>query len=185
MGWYSRQELLTLGFRGIGSNVKVSTGSRLYRPERITIGDNSRVDDQTMITPGPSGSVTLGRNVYIGPACIIESPEDAVFEDFCTLAGRVTVYGATDDYLGESLTNPTVPLELRGLRHARIKIGRHAILGAHTVVLPGGELGEGTAVGAMSLVDKPLLDFGVYAGIPVRWVKERSRKLLALEDQLD
>lgn len=181
MAWRTRDELLDLGFRHIGEGVRVSTGATFYRPENMSIGDHSRIDDQAMLTAGPEGSIDIGHHVYIGPACIIESPLRATFGDFSTLAGRVTIYGASDDYLGSTLTNPTVPPELRGLQNSPIRIGRHAIVGAHSVVLPGGDVGEGVAVGAMSLVNRPLDPFGVYVGTPVRRLRDRSRHVLELE----
>jgi acetyltransferase-like isoleucine patch superfamily enzyme len=177
--------LLDLGFEHVGQDVRVSTGAIIYRPENIRLSDFSRIDDQVMLTPGPDGNIDVGRHVYIGPACIIESPEETTLGDFATLAGRVTVYGATDDYLGAKLTNPTVPAHLRGLTKASIHIGRHAIVGTNSVILPGAVLPEGCAVGALSLVNSPLEPFAVYVGIPVRKIMERSREVLDLEQQVD
>lgn len=184
MGWFTREELLDMGMRHVGRDVRVSTGTRLYRPENMAIGDFSRIDDGAMLTAGPSGSIAIGSYVYVGPCCIVESPQDATFGDFSTLAARVTIYGASDNYGGEFLTNPTVPPELRDEITTPIHVGRHAILGTGSVVLPGGHIGEGTAVGAMSLVNRPLGSFGVYVGIPVRKIRERSREFLDLEPPL-
>jgi acetyltransferase-like isoleucine patch superfamily enzyme len=181
MGWHTDDELRALGIRSLGKGVRVSTDAKLYRPELISIGDFSRIDDGSMLTPGPDGSITLGRNVYIGPCCIIESPEDATFGDFSTLAARVTIYGATDNYLGDYLTNPTVPADRRGLTTSPVKVGRHAIIGTHSVVLPGAHIGEGAAVGAMTLVNRSLEAFGVYVGTPARRIRDRSRRVLDLE----
>jgi len=185
MGWHTADDLRSMGFRSVGTDVRVSTGAQIYRPENISLGDRCRVDDGVMLTPGPDGSITLGAHVYIGGHCIIESPEDATFGDFSTLAARVTVYGASDNYGGDFLTNPTVPPHLRDEQTAPIRVGRHAIIGTHSVLLPGGHVGEGCAVGAMSLVNRPLDDFGVYVGVPARKVRERSRRVLELEAQID
>jgi serine acetyltransferase len=38
------------------------------------------------------------------------------------------------------------------------------------------------AVGAMSLVKEELLPFKIYAGIPVKCMKERSKKMLTLHE---
>ena len=56
-----------------------------------------------------------------------------------------------------------------------------AIIGAGTVVLPGVEIGEGTAVGAQGLVTRSLEPWGVYAGCPVRRLKDRPQDLLEQE----
>jgi acetyltransferase-like isoleucine patch superfamily enzyme len=138
-----------------------------------------------MLTPGPGGAIHLGRYVYLGPYCIVESPETAFFGDFSTLAARVTVYGASDDYSGGHLTNPTVPPEHRKVQSTPIHVGRHSIVGTHSVVLPGASIAEGCAVGAMTLVDRPLDAFGVYVGTPARRIRDRSRQFLEREAAMD
>ena len=39
---------------------------------------------------------------------------------------------------------------------APVKLGKHVIVGSGSVVLPGAELGEGVAVGAISFVSRSL-----------------------------
>jgi len=51
-------------------------------------------------------------------------------------------------------------------------------------VLPGCDIGEGTTVGALSLVKASLAEWGIYAGVPARRLRDRSRDLLALEREL-
>jgi galactoside O-acetyltransferase len=49
------------------------------------------------------------------------------------------------------------------------------------VILPGVTLEDGVAIGALSLVTKNCEAFSVYAGNPVRRIKDRKRDLLELE----
>lgn len=70
---------------------------------------------------------------------------------------------------------------MRKITKAPVEIGRYAVLGTGAVVLPGGSLGEGSVVGALSLVTKPLEPWGVYFGIPVKRLKGRARGPLAFE----
>ena len=60
-------------------------------------------------------------------------------------------------------------------------IGRHVVVGAGSVILPGCSIGEGTTVGALSLVNRPLDPWMIYVGAPVRALRERCRDLLQLE----
>jgi acetyltransferase-like isoleucine patch superfamily enzyme len=96
----------------------------------------------------------------------------------------VSIYSSTDDYSGDTLTNPTVPDELTGVTSAPVTVGRHAIVGAGAVILPGVTIGTGTAVGALSLVRRDVADFTVVGGVPARILGERSRRLLELEQRL-
>jgi len=49
--------------------------------------------------------------------------------------------------------------------------------------LPGVVVEEGCAVGAMALITRSTQPWGIYAGVPAVWLKERSRDLLKLEEQ--
>jgi galactoside O-acetyltransferase len=60
-------------------------------------------------------------------------------------------------------------------------IGRYAVVGSGSVLLPGTSLGEGSVVGALSLVTKPLEPWGVYSGVPAKRLKNRSREMLKME----
>ena len=65
-----------------------------------------------------------------------------------------------------------------------VTLKRHVIIGANSVILPNLTIGEGTSVGALSLVTKDLDPWGIYAGIPVRRLKDRKRDLLEIENRL-
>jgi acetyltransferase-like isoleucine patch superfamily enzyme len=82
------------------------------------------------------------------------------------------------------MTNPTVPEELAGVTSAPVTVGRHAIIGAAAVILPGVTIGTGAAVGAQSLVRRDVADFTIVGGVPARILGERSRRLLELEQRL-
>ncbi|MFN7390705.1 acyltransferase [Brevundimonas sp.] len=184
MAWLSESEMRGMGFRRLGDGVRISDGAKIYRPENISIGDHCRIDDFAILTPAREGHLELGSRVHISAYCMIEAPVSVVFEDFSGLAGRVSVYGSSDDYLGRYLTNPCVPMRYRKVSTAPIRFGRHAIIGASSVILPGAQIGEGCAVGALSLVSGTLQPWGVYVGSPARRRAERSRDLLELERAL-
>lgn len=120
-----------------------------------------------------SASPCVGRTTSVAFCC-----------PFSGLAARVTVYGSTDDYGGDFLTNPSVPYILRRVHKADVTFGRHSVVGAGSVILPGAEIGEGCAIGSMSLVKGTLEPFGVYAGVPATRIRDRSMKLLELEKTL-
>lgn len=96
----------------------------------------------------------------------------------------MTIYSGSDDYSGKSLTNPTVPKEFLNVTVKPVSIGRHVIIGAGSVVLPGVTIGEGASVGALSLVTKSLEEWGVYMGAPAKRLKRRRMELLEQEKRL-
>ena len=65
MSYYSKDELKKIGFKSIGKNVKISTKTSIYEPEKMEIGDNSRIDDFCLL----SGKISIGKFVHIVPYC--------------------------------------------------------------------------------------------------------------------
>ena len=45
MASYTKDELLAMGFRSVGEDVRVSTRASIYSPELISIGNHVRIDD--------------------------------------------------------------------------------------------------------------------------------------------
>jgi len=168
-----------MGFKSLGENVLISDRAAIYGAERMEIGDNVRIDDFTVI----SGKVVIGCNVHVSVFCNVAGGTAGVtLDDFSGLSPGCQVFSESDDYSGNALTNPTVPSEFRRETRAAVTLGRHCIVGAGSMVLPGVSLAEGCSVGAMSMVARSTEPWGVYAGVPARRIKERSRDLLLLED---
>jgi galactoside O-acetyltransferase len=95
------------------------------------------------------------------------------------------VFTGNDDYGGSCLTGPTVPAPFRIPVRSRVHIGKHVVVGANSVILPGVVLGEGVVVGAQSLVKESCEPWTVYAGTPARAIRPRPKeKILELEAAL-
>ena len=178
MGYLSTEKLIALGLKSLGEKVMISDKASIHDPADIEIGDYSRIDDFCVI----SGKVTLGRNVTLTVFCNIAGGELGVtLQDFSSLGYGCQVFSQSDDYLGYSLTNPTVPDKYKKEKKAAVLIMRHSIVGACSVIFPGVTLEEGTAVGAMSLVTKSTEPWSVYYGIPAKRQRSRNRHLLEME----
>lgn len=181
MAYLTKAKLKKMGFKKLGSNVRISDKASIYNCDRIEIGDNSRIDDFCVI----SGRVVIGKHVHIAPLCLIAGGLNGVFlADFCGLSYRVQVFSQSDDYSGETLTNPTVPAKYKNETKTSVTIGRHVIIGANAIVLPGVHVMDGCAISAMTLINKNTSPWGIYAGIPGRRLKDRKMDLLELEAQL-
>ncbi len=105
-------------------------------------------------------------------------------EDFSTLSPGIRLFTLNDDYSGQKLTNPLLPSEYVGGACGMVTLKKHVIVGANAVILPNLTIGEGTSVGALSLVTKDLDPWGTYTGIPVRRLKDRKKDLLEIEKRL-
>ncbi len=181
--FYAGSELRALGLKDYGERVRLSRKASLYGAAGIVLGSDARIDDFCVLSAG-AGGIAIGSFVHMAVYSSLIGQGAIRIGDFSTTSGRVSVYSSNDDYSGARMTNPTVPPEFTGVTHADVEIGRHVVIGAGSVVLPGAVLEEGVAVGALSLVKGRCEAFGVYVGTPARRIKERRRDLLALEDRL-
>ena len=96
---------------------------------------------------------------------------------------REVIYSTNDDYSGEVMTGPTLPAEFTRVVFAPVVIGRHVVVGAGSIVLPGISIGEGAATGALSLIKDDVAPFTIVAGNPARVIGARARQLLDLEQE--
>lgn len=179
--FYSREELAALGLKSYGDNVFISRNAIIYHPHLVEIGHDVRIDDFATI----SGKVKLGNYIHIAQFCSLYGGDvGIVFDDFSGLSSKSIIYATSNDYSGEWMTNPMVPEKYTGDSiNAAVHIGRHVVIGCMSVILPGVDIAEGCALGAMTLCLKSTSPWGIYAGSPARRIKDRSQHLLELEQQ--
>lgn len=176
--FYSDEELRRLGFQKCGNDVRISRKASIYGANHISIGNHVRVDDFCIL----SGKVTLGDHIHIAAGtALYGGTKGIVMEDFSNISSRICIYALSDDYSGRTMTNPMIPDEYKAVCEKPVLIKRHVIVGTGSTILPGVTLEEGTAVGAMSLVKESTEEWGIYAGIPARRLKDREKGLLELE----
>jgi len=169
-------ELLAFNFKAIGKGVKISRRASIYNAGNIEIGDFSRIDDFCVLSAGPGG-IHIGQYVHIAVYSCLVGKEKIEIDDFANISSRVSIYSSNDDYSGEFMTNPTVDSKYTNVASEPVFVGRHAIIGSGSVVLPGITLGEGACIGALSLVNKNCESFSIHGGIPIKYIKERTRGL--------
>lgn len=183
-GYWHEHELRDMGFKSVGKNVQISKNCTVIGLENIEIGDNVRIDGYCSIFASGEGWVKLGSFIHIGSYCLLSAGDGIQMDDFSGLSQGVKIYSRTDDYSGRYLTNPTVPDRYTGITRGIVSLGKHAIVGSESVILPKVSIGEGSSVGALSLVTKSLEPWGVFFGAPAKRLKSRSKKLLTLEAEL-
>lgn len=180
MGFLSNESVRSMGFLSVGDNVSISDKASFYNCANISIGNNVRIDDFCVISAG-SGGIRIGSFVHIAVACTLIGKEEIFVGDFSGISSRSAIYSSNDDYSGEFLTGPTIDDEFRKVDSRPVRIGRHAIIGSGCIVLPGVEIGDGVAIGALSLVSRKCESFSVYMGVPARRIKARKTDLLEKE----
>ena len=175
-GFYSQDELSIFGFISVGSNVLISKKTSIYGASKMIIGDNVRIDDFALLI----GNIELHNYIHIGAYCGLHASQDGkiVFEDFSGISSNVNIYASSDAFDCEFCTARLgLPEECIHSICTEVRLGKYSQIGVGSTVIPGGSLGEGVAVGAMSLVNRHLESWGIYFGIPCRFHKKRSNVL--------
>lgn len=168
--FYTREELLQLGFKTIGENLLISKKSSFYGIENISIGSNVRIDDFCIL----SGNITLGSHIHISAYAAIYGTKGVIMEDYTGLSPRATIYSAMDDFSGEYLVGPIHSEKYTNITGGTVHICKYTQIGCNSVIFPNITINEGVVVGAMSLIKETLAPWGIYVGIPGKKIKERS-----------
>lgn len=151
---------------------------RSERPRGVSIGHASSVYLGTMFDVGPRGRVRIGRFSLINGAWFICDAE-IVIGDYALISWNVVFM---DNYRAAFEARRRRP-QLRAVPTAQprrlvadapsspIRIGRNVWIGFDCCVLPGVTIGEGSVVGARSVVAEDVPPFTVVAGNPARVIR--------------
>lgn len=172
----SESEIQSIGFKSIGRGCLISRNARFYGPQNMTIGNHVRIDDFCIL----SGRITLGNHIHISAYVALYGAMGIMFEDCSGISARGTIYSAMDDFSGDYMIGPMMPDELTHVTGGPVIIKKYVQIGAHAVLFPNLTIGEGSVVGACSMVRKSLEPWGIYSGVPCKFMKTRSRKMLEL-----
>lgn len=177
MATYTREELKELGFRSMGEDVHISKKASIYGAELISIGNHVRIDDFCVL----SGKIEICDYIHIAVySALFGGREGIKIGNYANISSRVAIYALSDDYSGQTMTNPMIPDQYKKVDHGRVVIGKHVILGTGCTVLPHVIIGDGSAVGAHSLVKHSCDPWRIFAGTPCRPIGQRSQQLLML-----
>lgn len=173
--FYTENELAELGLKSYGKKVLISRYTQIYSPEKISIGNNVRIDDFCIL----SGNITLGSHIHIAAYCALYGGEYGIeMKDYTGLSARATIYSAIDDFSGNYLIGPIHDSQFTNVIGGKVVLNKFSQIGVGAIIFPGVEVGEGAVLGAMSLTKNDLADWTISAGIPAKCIKERNNMLL-------
>ena len=173
--YYSDEELCQIGFKNIGRGCQISRNAQFYSIPNISIGDNVRIDDFCIL----SGNIKLGSHIHISAYVALYGSKGIVIEDYSGISTRSTIYSAMDDFGGDYLIGPIHPQETTRVTGGQVLLRKYVQIGAHCILFPNITIGEGTVVGACSMVRKSLGEWGIYYGCPAVFRKKRNNHLLS------
>lgn len=178
--FYSIKELSKLGLKTYGQNVLISRKASIYNPEKVIIGNNVRIDDFCLLT----GSIEIQDNIHISAYSALYGKFGIIMEDFTGLSPRSTIFSATDDFGGDFLVGPINLEKYTNIIGGKVILKRFSQIGAGSIIMPDLTINEGVAVGAHSFVKKSLDEWRIYAGNPLKFIKNRNKGLLKFYNEL-
>lgn len=182
-GFYTQEELQTLGFVSIGEGVLISRLARIYGASNICIGSNVRIDDFVIL----SGKIEIGSFVHIGAFASITGGRVGVkIGDFCGMSSQSKIFATSDDFINGYLIGPCIPMEFRNVIEKPVVLTKHCHIGSHSLVLPGSLFSLGSCLGPMSLnMGRKFKEWSYYLGNPAKKVYDIDKiKILDLEKKI-
>ena len=138
--YLSREALERLGFASLGEHVLIHPTCVLVGCGRMRIGSHVRIDPFCVITM--SAECVIGDRVHISAHASLLGAGGITIGDYACISHGTRVLSSSDDFSGPSICGPLVPPEWRHVVTAPIQVARHGVLGANSVILPGGGLGS-------------------------------------------
>ena len=179
-GFLKPNELKKISFKKIGKNVSISRNVVIVGAKNISIGSNVRIDPFSCLI-APKKELKIGSYVHIGAYSYLSATEGIELKNFSGLGQSVKLYSVSDDYTGNSLTNPTTGRDFKNEKKGKITIGKHVNIGSNSIILPNVNIKTGASVGSFTLVNQSLRGNYIYFGIPAKPLIKRSKKYIILE----
>ncbi len=142
--------------------VKTFEYTKLIGLENMEFGDKVILDDFVLIYA--KQKIKIGSYVHIASFTSISGGGPFEMGDFSGLSSGVRIVTGSDDFSDWGFGNPTIAEEFRNVKIGSVTMGKFAIIGANSVVLPDVSIGEGAAVAANSVISKDLEPWGIYVG---------------------
>jgi lipopolysaccharide O-acetyltransferase len=141
----------------IGKNFTTGFGCRI---EAIPINNNIKE------------CIIIGNNVQINDYVHIGSVSSVIIEDNVLMASKIFITDHNHgSYSPNSSDNPTIPPALRKLSYKPVHIHKNVWIGESVCILPGVTIGEGSIIGALSLVNINIPSNCIAVGNPIKIVK--------------
>lgn len=144
------------------SNVKTFEYTKIIGLENIEFGNNIIIDDFVLIYA--KEKIKIDSFVHIASFSSISGGGELIMEEFSGLASGCRIITGSDDFKDWGFGNPTIDNQFRNSKNGKVKIGKFAIIGTNSTILPDVTIGEGVSVSAHSLITKDLEPWGIYVG---------------------
>lgn len=132
-------------FKNAGKNINIEKGANFGIGNDIEIGDNSGIGVDCFIR----GPLKIGNNVMMGPEVQI----------------------LTKNHIIE---RTDISMIEQGSYVKPVLIGNDVWIGTRAIILPGVEIGDGSVIGAGSVLTKNIEPYSIVGGVPAKLIRKRK-----------
>ena len=134
----------------------------------VGVWDGARVEiidewGEQKFTP----ELAIGNHVNIGQSLHLTCADKVVIEDNVLISARVSILG-----INHVTENKDIPILDQGIIAKPIIIKEGAFIGIDAVIMPGVTIGRHAIIGANSVVNKNVDDYVTVAGSPAKFITE-------------
>jgi len=143
----------------------------IFFGDKLTTGFGCRIEAY----PKENNMVTLffGRNVEINDFVHISAGEKIIIGDDVLIASKVFISDINHgNYKGKNQDSPTSKPNSRSLSTTPINIQDKVWIGEGVCIMPGVTIGEGSIIGALSVVTKDIPKYTIAVGSPAKPIKK-------------
>ncbi|MEM9332395.1 MAG: acyltransferase [Pseudomonadota bacterium] len=138
---------------------------RWERAKREGFGEGTSVYDNVLIL----GDVKVGKNVWVGPNCILDGRGGLTIGDHCAISAGAHLY--SHHTVKQAITMGEADIEV-----APTKIGNGVYIGPNSVVQMGVTIGDRAIIGALSFVNRDVPADCTAYGSPVQISKREPSR---------
>ena len=187
-----RRTYYTNVLKSMGQKVKIGVGVKIVNPQYISLGDNVTIGDHVTLIARGSGGISLSHNTLLNDRVYLdtERPDTGyinVGSDVYTGTGT-TRFGHNGLKIGDHILTaqnitltpyshifeaPETNIIEQGGHSQKVIIGRDSYIGMGVCIMYSGSIGEGSVIGAGSVVVKPIPAYSVAVGNPAKVIRNR------------
>ena len=179
--------------KSMGKDCRIGRNVKIINPQYVSLGDDVRIgDDTTIIAAGPlgihladhvnvkdrvymnsesgsTGYINVGEYTYIGTGTTLFGHKGLEIGHSCLLAQNITIVPFSHIH-----ADPNDYICRQGGHCEKVTIGPDVYIGMGVCVLWSGNIGQGSVIGAGSVVVKPIPEYSVAVGVPAKVIKSRK-----------
>jgi acetyltransferase-like isoleucine patch superfamily enzyme len=130
---------------------------RWQKAQMLGFGEKSSIYDSSLVL----GSVTVGKNTWIGPFTLLDGSGGLTIGDNCSISAGVQIY--THDTVAWATSGGEKPPQ-----HAPVSVGDHCYIGPNVIISKGVKIGNRCIIGANSFVNSDVPDDAKAWGTPAK-----------------